>query len=255
METSKLILNWTEYYFTDDNTQANWIHKIMLNGNTYNIKQYVWWWQPWADTVAYYKLEQDLNDYSWNNLNLTPASTVTYSSLASGKNVCFFNDSASISSFPALTGDITVVLWVKNKSNYTWYNWVWYILKWNSWDDAGCTALVFSWNSQSNGLRWQPTWSLISRPTVFTDTNWHLIICTYNKNTQDSNVYLDGNTIPLINFTNTSSASPSASVFYLCKYSSQKDTYLSDVIIESKVWTADEISAHFNSTKSLYGIS
>lgn len=28
------------------------------------------WWQPWANTLAYYPLETDTNDYSWNNRNL-----------------------------------------------------------------------------------------------------------------------------------------------------------------------------------------
>lgn len=37
--TSKIILNWVEYEFTDDNTQANWIYKIILNWETYLIRE------------------------------------------------------------------------------------------------------------------------------------------------------------------------------------------------------------------------
>jgi hypothetical protein len=28
-------------------------------------------WKPWANTLAYYPLETDTKDYSWNNRNLT----------------------------------------------------------------------------------------------------------------------------------------------------------------------------------------
>ena len=31
----------------------------------------VYKWEPWANTVAYYKFVNDINDYSWNGYNLT----------------------------------------------------------------------------------------------------------------------------------------------------------------------------------------
>lgn len=40
METSKLILNWNEFNFTDDNTQVNLIYKIILNWEEYFIREY-----------------------------------------------------------------------------------------------------------------------------------------------------------------------------------------------------------------------
>ena len=45
-------------------------------------------WTPWANTIAYYPLETNANDYSWNNRNLTN-SWITFSD-----NVWVFNWSA-----------------------------------------------------------------------------------------------------------------------------------------------------------------
>ena len=39
-----------------------------------------WGWQPWVNTVAYYPLESDANDYSWNGYNWV-AVDVTYTTL------------------------------------------------------------------------------------------------------------------------------------------------------------------------------
>lgn len=218
------------------------------------------WWQPWTNTIAYYKLESDLNDYSGNEHNLTPASNVTFSTLASGKGVCFFDNSASVSSFPAFTWDITFSFYVRNSSNYTGYNNIWYIVKANSttswWDEANSTAVLFSWESQSNGFRWQPTWQQDGFPFLFNDTNWHYVVCTYKRNTQAANVYLDGNTTPTITSTYSAYPNSNSTPFYLCqKWWTQRYTYLSDVIIEDKVWTTQEIANYFNQTKTDYWIS
>ena len=58
----------------------------------YKWEDLVRWWKPWANTVAYYPLKEDANDYSGNNRNGT-ASNVNFTTL-NWIECAYFNNSS-----------------------------------------------------------------------------------------------------------------------------------------------------------------
>ena len=73
---------------------------------------------PWANTYAYYKFEQDANDYSGNGRNAT-AYNITYTTLTSWKKVWIFNGSNSCAVCPfynyvgTTNPNFTICTWIR----------------------------------------------------------------------------------------------------------------------------------------------
>ena len=54
------------------------------------------WWKPWANTIAYYKFDWNLNDSSGNNRNLSMyTGSFSYWTLSSWQPYCQLNTSAT----------------------------------------------------------------------------------------------------------------------------------------------------------------
>jgi hypothetical protein len=89
-------------------------------------------WKPWANTIAYYPLEINTNDYSWNSRNATQVwSSVTFTTSTDGYKCANFTwDTNSYirygsqwSSLQFGTTDITVCFWAGDiVSNTLWAN-------------------------------------------------------------------------------------------------------------------------------------
>ena len=92
-------------------------------------KIYVWsqqvrpsGWQPWANTLAWYPLETDTKDYSWNNRDWTN-SNVTFSG-----GIATFNGNNAVVTVPDAswqrpTANFTISAWARATSwTHTWYN-------------------------------------------------------------------------------------------------------------------------------------
>lgn len=70
-----------------------------------------WWWQPWANTIAYYPLKENLDDYSGNGYNMTN-SWITFSDWVA------VLDGSQRATIPNVTGYKTICLWFKKTSDY-----------------------------------------------------------------------------------------------------------------------------------------
>ena len=226
-------------------------------------------WQPWVNTMAYRPLTSDVNDASGNGHNWTNL-WVTFASWQATENVWYFNGSSYIS-VPHSTdffgsGVFTISLWFKNTAlgSVAWD----FVGKW--WDAQANTVLtrihyrsdirdIFNFSTKSSSNQDS---SVQINNAWFLTGDWIHLVCTFNNgisvvyknNTEimsgDHSSYTFNfwnNTNPL--FIGNSMNADGTSQWYFFNW------YMSNVIIENKARTAQEIADYYDLTKSLYGIS
>lgn len=210
-----------------------------------------WWWQPWANTLAYYPLSADFNDASWNGYNLTNSwwsiTTVWWVG-------CAYYDGSSYSlntSNPIFSWTYTISVW-RRPASTSWVMWM--VLAWTSstnveWD--------FWWLQQSSWVIWASDWYTLNRSvnsnfTVSADT-WYLLTTTVS-NYRDVTIYV--NWALKNSLVRWNSLYNQTWVILWAKkwnvYSEMSTWYISNVIFEDKVWTVTEIADYFDQTKSNY---
>ena len=219
------------------------LKRIMMrpNGVEKQVRPKPWW--PWANTVAYYPLTSDFNDASWNSRNLTN-SWWTITTL-NGVN-CAYYDGSSYSMFDnySLSNTArTISCWVCKSNNarvaisVSDYNstasgslsvafYLSYILVAdNAWAQTyaeTATSWVWyyvtgvqEWSTVKGYLNWEFKWESTTRPNQ-TPTWWSLWA---RHETVHGDKYI---------------------------------WYISNVILENKVRTAQEVADYYNQTKSTY---
>lgn len=222
-------------------------------------------WQPGENTVAYYPLNWDFNDYSGNNRNLTN-SWVTFvswwpwqvASFASWNNAYYQNNSLFNNG-----NAFTYSVWVNATSIPSWYYYSVHpytaIIVWiQDWDTttSHCKDL---WLCLSDKAIWVVSWAqdYMNGGSISTWT-WYNIIFTYdgnwNKTLTVNGVEVATETITTFtpwysNARITLSKSASA-------YQTQPFVWsLSDVIIESVARSQQDKTDYYNVTKWIYWIS
>ena len=214
-------------------------------------------WQPWANTVAYRPLNSTttVNDQSWNNYNLTQTwgSFGTYSGVD-----CFYNGWSTTGYFnltsapliPSGNASRTISLWTNFSSL-----WSRYVLSY--WSQNG------TWR----GLNLQTTssysfvniiWKTLRWPNISIGVRYlHTITTEWNEIKYYVNWVLQAtNTDTTINTNAITSSLP----FRLMRVNNSTSTsyqtrwYLSEVIIENKARTEQEIQDYYNQIKSNYGL-
>lgn len=230
--TSKLILNWTEYEFG-------------AGGGG--------WWQPWANTIAYYPLTSTstVNDMSGNNNTLTNRwaifTTLLWVDCADINNNGFY-----ISSWFTLNTE-TISCWF-NLKNGNIHNTI--IKQWSSfWQN------VFGvWYRPSLWLAITDWWWSWTKEIIvswdLTVWQWYHLVLT-QENWKNWKMYLNWNLYT--SWWDSRTTTPDWPFYIWYSDINPSNTYwynyISEVIIENKVRTAQEISNYFNQTKSLYWIS
>jgi hypothetical protein len=218
---------------------------------------YIWSneWLPWKNTVAYYPLTSTstVNDMSWNGLNLTNNGNVSFGT----------NYGVNCANFPWN--------WVLRNSTLTtqYFGQTFTISEWvlrhgnefviwtcnNSWTKRAILTNLST--TFVNYSIW--TWSSFSDyqyPINSVTDQWYHIVMTHD-NTGALVWYLNWQQIITWNITVGEWASNFwiwASVF--------KDSEIyysnwaaSEIIIENRAWTSDQIAWYYNQTKSLYWLS
>lgn len=216
------------------------VRKFYRDGVEYKIK-FDKSWKPGANTIAYYPLKNDANDYSgnWRNGTATNISFISWYALWNWVN-------SRITS--TLTDDWikTISLWVKRV-----------------WRQEDWRFVASSWTSSNTGYH--------QSLALWTDNKWS--ISTHDSNEYVSDYVADNNWVYLcatfkswenklyINWeyawTSTYTYSGLSSMFNLFARSTNLDYfkwYISNVIIENKTRTSQEISDYYNNTKSNYGL-
>ena len=262
---------WNYYssstYIVPSNSSYGWDSSNNNDLRWWETWVITWWWdilirpteqkrEPWPNTKAYYPLVSDINDYSWNGNNLTASSTLafwtywTVTAYTAWANPFLYSTSAKLP-----TGNVTetISLWAyctTLPSSYTNY----LICHWNdtSWWYAtlyvnrnkmpGCLCGInIVWTQTISANTWYLYTMTIQNNTVSFYLNWTLI---------------NSSTYSTINIWATSSTYP----FRIGRERSGGNTYnwrwgISEVIIEDKAWSADDIQKYFNSNKEKYWIS
>ena len=252
MNTSKIILNWDEYNFaawTPWVWTNKYIDKYYLNWTEYKIK-FENWWQPWANTIAYYPLDSTntVNDLSWNNHTLTASWTYSFDSLAVHfstiwDNYLICSDVAVIT----IANNMTWQCWVKADDNSS---------KPCFWVMSAVTDCWWNatWNEASGAYRMEClAWSYSADSDVWDWTTWHLYTVVLAN--WVFTLYID--CVPTATANNwwTYAQTLYLKINKIWWMTNRWKAQYSKFIIEDKGWTTDEMTAYYNQTKSLYGIS
>lgn len=207
------------------------------------------WWQPWANTVAYYPLEANTNDATWN-YNLTPTD-ITYTTLSSWLKVATFNWSSSkaeTSSFTTATWDYTTSMRVYGDNIQSTLAVMWGNA---TSDSAGRLWDVYYTQKQIRALI-QPNGYIATGNNYYQNNTWYNLVVI--SSWWDVSVYINNNLIETqhLNCSNYSN-------MYLGyrQYSNDRfwKGYISRVIIENVAWISQEVSDYYDLTKWDYWIS
>lgn len=216
-------------------------------------------WQPWADTLLYYDFEHT----SWTtetdvvgNYNWTYNSTPTIWTLSSGKKYfdtewnkyCYTNSVISNLNYNNCT--VNVWLYIQNFNSKSRFGQT----RWNT-PNGQWTIFLEDNSSWFQCCLW-PTSNWIWWLSKTYLTGWTNLVLTNDWTT--FKVYSNGTQIGT-----KSSASWSWSrklyiwvaTAYWWELAAIWDTRFGSMIIENKVWTQQDITDYFNSTKSNYWIS
>lgn len=216
-------------------------------------------WKPWANTLAYWKLNWSLNDEKWN-YNLTNSWTSFYNDASIWRQVLYCDGSTHYvytTSLPSSNTDkITINIWTKGIDLYTNQR--------NLFD----TRLV-SW--QNRAIRWECTsssvlmviwwtWASSSFDISVTSSELNsrgLWTITYDTSTKILNAYFNWEFKWTWTWTTAVDSSTWLSNFTLWIWFQLNSTrsykwYISDTIIENKIRTADEVAKYYNRAKWNY---
>ena len=236
---------------------TKYIDRYYLNWEMYAIKfgGGGWGWTPWANTLAYYPLESDVLDYSWNWNNAIGAPDSFADWVAN-----YSWASTSLPTSLAQSIPLTCLIWINDGWIGVWdhnINVMWQhtfsgyglCLSYNQYDRNN-SAYSVGWHTSSNGGNFMWVWTTYSNPLDW----WHLMWLTRDWTTLK--LYIDWE---FIWQDSDSSSATSNDAFYLW-YDHGYDWgawywKVSKLIFEDKTWTAQEVADYFNQTKSLYGIS
>ena len=203
---------------------------------------------PWANTLAWYKLESNANDYSGNLRNGT-GHNMTYTT-QSWVSCAYFNWSNWYISLPWFwtLSSLTVSLWTNSS-----YSWSMSNTPFSTWPTTNnANFQIYNNATDLAASRWN--WSnsdYLSTWIDCTDWTWHNIVVSNGSDWLK--IYVDwvlkasSNNVRTVKSDNWYCfiwywrTSP---IYYLW--------YISNVIVENKVWTATEVSTYYNNSKSIY---
>lgn len=235
--TSKLILNWEEHEFAAP------------SGG---------WRQPWANTLLYLPLQTDVIDQSGNNRSTFWYGTSSFTTVWNVPSANFSSGKISVSNdfiTTALT-EKTISCWVyptfsSVNSDNTFLYWL--------VTDNCFFALTFVSSSKIDSWTWDH-WNLTTADLGYSQNQWMLVTTTCKDWADNNKVYINWNLAVQWQWTNRPRWYSSATFNLWTFIGWTHNTYawninISNVILEDKARTAQEVSDYYNSTKSLYGIS
>ena len=235
------------------------LKRIMMRPNGVEKQIRPIWWQPWANTVAYYPLtsQTTVNDQSWNSNTLTNVgvSFITYNGVSCARITWNTDDDHSpvaylywnISWLPTWANPRTYSLWIyqdnaaslKNATYiFQWmasYNNMVYVAQWVDW---GGNAFISQYGAWSNTIP----------PTIW---QRHNIVVVYDW----SKFVYYMNAVEKIVWTYTIDTSGDKFSIWWASENLAWNSFnwaFSNVILEDTARTAQEVEDYYNLTKDNY---
>lgn len=222
-------------------------------------------WKPWANTLFYYKFEQNLNDSSWNNRTAT-WSNIGYTQVNWQYVVTNTSTSNSYIKPPAISwswiSDFAISFWLypinpwnsrqplifaqsESSSPYKWPNIFYWPDVYSSWWSTN--SLMFRLSSSNQ----QHTW-------VISLNTWHHVVFT--RSSWTCKAYVDGSNV--LTWTDTTTwGTPAQLYVFNSNNDSSKQGWgntwakADDYIYEKVAWSADDVTNYYDLTKRKYWIS
>ena len=236
-EPTEVNLGWAEIeYVTQAEYNALPSSKLTDNKHYFIYEESWWWWgwQPWTDTIAYYIFSDNLNDGSGNGYDLTAQSAAySYTTWVSGdccSTTWWFWASSTLTD-SIFAWNFTLMFFIKLSKvpsliRMMWCTWDYTNIQYESWQGG------LQWYNHNSS--WRTTWTWT--PTANT---WQHIAITWDGTGYTA--YLDWVTMTK---TKRGTVSQWWNNFYLFTNNSSTSNMagsFDEVIIESKVWTQQEI--------------
>lgn len=202
-------------------------------------------WRPWENTIAYIPMRDDIIEKSGNSSFTNYSVTNT---TINGIKCWYFNGSARLeTNIPSFSNvNHTFNLWYKRN----WWSFAWFL----SSNPCGVYAWEVFWYNNNNQLVYEnypsSSWFRSIVWTVSTQSDWHNLCFSWG------NIYCDW--VLLASNSGSFGGNYNFTIWWHTTWSSctrQFITwYMSELIIESVVRTAQEIANYYNQTKSNYGL-
>lgn len=246
------------------------IIKLMLNGEEYEIREYQAGWQPWVNTLAYWKLEWDYNDETWNyNGTWISTSFVTDSTTWFDVMACPWTwvNYMFVDTLPSTTTDQFTLL-IRAKQNFTYEDYrnlfgTHTTPSWHGWSNNDWLRMAtesgslfnISWYGYSASL-----WEITNYVSTSELQNWWLYWYTFDRLTKECKFYYNW----IYKWSHTYSIQPTTwwlDSFTLWQWYNRSDSdraykgWISHTILENKIRTDQEFSDYYNQTKWDYWIS
>lgn len=240
---------------------TNKITKLMLNWEEYEIREYVEpGRQPGVNTIAYYPLDSTntVNDKTTNHYDLT--------NYVNDHPVLFWTyqwvDCAYFDEHCALGRSWNPLTWHPELTMSLWCYRLWQTKGYNQnlvglWSTNATNAIIL-WLNHS-GYNLYLGWRTNDRNTWYTLStgSWTNVIATYDGGTTVK-IYINNQSPITLSVTQYTLWNWYINIWSWVWQQADGDSfywYISNVIIEDKARSAQEISDYYNQTKSLYGIS
>lgn len=203
---------------------------------------------PWVNTVAYYPLDWDADDYSGNSYDGT-ATDVTYITLSSWLKVATFNGTSSyieITNWFSTSDSITFSVWfTRLDGNFRTLfsnegsNWIWLYI---DYYNGQSNLRVGNWVDTAMWVAWTTTWT------------WYNLIFTCSGNT--GKVYINW-TLDTSTYLSSFTSLTTTSIIWNEPLAPTRWWYgnISRIIIENQARDATAVSNYYNLTKWDYWIS
>jgi len=208
--------------------------------------------EPWANTVAYYKMDWNANDSSWNGNNWT-ATNITWVDWKTGSWAARFTRSSTskivmwTSSTLKPTTALTFSMWIRIINYPASYCSIW----WNTlaWKDRW-----YLFDSHTTGVNFRVgNWTrlMLSAPSSLIPTNVWNNLC-WTRDWATVSFYINGG---LVATGSKSSITYTSTGFSLWNYYNDNtsaimfDWDIDEVIVENRAWTATEVQEYYNLTK------
>lgn len=202
-------------------------------------------WSPWDDTIAYFPFREDFADHKWSRTLTVNDCSINNGSAKINSQSSYMNLSSTI-----WWSDITINVWYYYWALSTWWWWnTLFARTWWTYHHFLLPATTSDWKTIWQAGFYNSAWYPWSKVLEV----WHRYNIIIVKSWTNQKIYINGE---LIEDSNSSFDNNSWPVWTIANYNSWQSQWaqgrMSELIFENKLWTQEEATDYFNSSKSEY---